>query len=618
MATITLGTATRKVDNIIEIPATLQGTARARYLSVSNFNMTPSNTDLYDADYSILTTDTAGQYIIAIQVPLNSEGQLSIVPTGSIYNTATNMEDTLTGTPRSYRYDTREPVLEHYHIPGLIRNPFDVFLGYNVPVSGIHGENSAIDAYIYQGVNIGTPSVYYKNNFNGTWATLDRVVAPSLTYDNVVEDWVQADRDTEAQFFLIRFAQVPETAQGQFILSHRRPSPIRGPRGFDPVLQQSPGILGQQGGTPAPTIPSGGPFNWVVNEAVNQVIQLSGEITTVRVKGLYQRFWYTWNATTKQVRIGGTSTRLFSNQEFMIEAVGPGGTTTQGFNYNVIATELVIFQPPTTQITPGIEFNIPIRIDNDPSRIIVDGLWIGAYWENANDIPSADGNKRGIRIKGVMPADVILSVDDGQYTVEATNTANTVMITGMVTFGDPPPVPNAVAGISSSSAGTNMVSVSWSKPGNIETALILRYEYELGTFADESNWGETQDNGTSTSVTINTATYNRIRVRAVSAAGAGAWSELVVAYDYNVRNLRSSPFNNFRYRIEWDTPNIAPGESIWRYEIQCRRDSGDSWSSTIRTTSNSTTCTLNDDEYQVRVVLNGGFAGPWQFGTFTG
>ena len=235
MATINanFGTFEYRAGGVIAIPLTFP--ADVIVPSKSICQITPvSNADLTGVSHRIIGKGRAFEVVVA--VPPNRQGSFSVDITGTVLNVSTGVWDTVSVDAVEVNYDTRIPRIVDYDIPAnyIVGEKFDVRIAFNVPVTGWHANNTITDPgiFIEEGARLGTPLPH--KWIGSSPPNFDDPVPDDLTGT----DWQvlatppgghQGEwHGEEAQYYLIRFGMVPETATGIFNLTFREGS-IRGP-----------------------------------------------------------------------------------------------------------------------------------------------------------------------------------------------------------------------------------------------------------------------------------------------------------------------------------------------------------------------------------------------------
>ena len=77
-------------------------------------------------------------------------------------------------------------------------------------------------------------------------------------------------------------------------------------------------------------------------------------ITTARVEGLLEGFYYNWNAADSRIEIRGTATRLILGEEFTVYATDGDGEVSAMGMFHVIPAAPVITSVPAQTLYRGI------------------------------------------------------------------------------------------------------------------------------------------------------------------------------------------------------------------------------------------------------------------------
>lgn len=223
------GTPVILEGNIIELPVTLG--ANILRLSASHFNVTGIS------DISIqVVSNSSGDYKLVFTLLDDVQGDITIESDGTVFNTDTNMFDTLTSAIIEFPYDTRIPTVENFDVPGDYTSgePLYFFWEFSAPASGFNGLNSGTQQFIYEGEEIthfSTPSVFGYTGDNDSKSDFTFPLPADLG-----NDWETADEDTEYKFIVVRL--LPDATASGLVSVTLRDGVIRGPRGETIAMQQ--------------------------------------------------------------------------------------------------------------------------------------------------------------------------------------------------------------------------------------------------------------------------------------------------------------------------------------------------------------------------------------------
>ena len=156
----TFGTVDYRENGIIAVPITF---AEAVVAVKTVFKITRvSGNPLQGIDYILVGEATA--YELRFTVPPDRKGSFQIAAVGDVLKTGTGVWDNVTATPLDVPYGTVVPRIVDYEIPAsyALGSPVDIFVGYNVEVTGWNANNPIDNPGIFEmeGAHLGTPSAY--------------------------------------------------------------------------------------------------------------------------------------------------------------------------------------------------------------------------------------------------------------------------------------------------------------------------------------------------------------------------------------------------------------------------------------------------------------------------
>ena len=145
-------------------------------------------------------------------------------------------------------------------------------------------------------------------------------------------------------------------------------------------------------------------------------IGITNDPEEVTVGGLLEGFHYSWDADNDMLTIAGEATRLLGDAIWVVSAKETSSSTavTREITYNVVPTAPIIEEVDAKTIVKGVEVDIFVGIQNQPTTIVADGLLIGVKFENSSE----DGIE-GIRFSGTLPTDTNLTVDSADFRIDA-------------------------------------------------------------------------------------------------------------------------------------------------------------------------------------------------------
>lgn len=190
------------------------------------------DSDLSGIAYVLLGEDDT--YELIVTVPPDRRGSFQISADGNVWKVATGTWDNIVATPLTVAFNTAVPQIVDFDIPAFFEagKKFYVRVALNTLVTGWHLNNTFTEIFIEEGARLGTPLPY---KWVGTAAPDIHAPLP----DPLPSDWQLLAsppgghqgpwHGEEGQYFLIEFSQVPDTAVGNYQMSLRPNSSLRGP-----------------------------------------------------------------------------------------------------------------------------------------------------------------------------------------------------------------------------------------------------------------------------------------------------------------------------------------------------------------------------------------------------
>lgn len=158
----TFGTIDYREGGIIGVPVTFAEAVVAPAKTVFAIARA-SGAAVSGISYVLLGSGTA--YELVFTVPPDRSGSFRISADGAVFKTGSGAWDSVTvTTPLVVPYGTIVPRIVDYEIPAsyALGSPVDVFVGYNVKVTGWNANNTITNPGIFEmeGAHLGTPSAY--------------------------------------------------------------------------------------------------------------------------------------------------------------------------------------------------------------------------------------------------------------------------------------------------------------------------------------------------------------------------------------------------------------------------------------------------------------------------
>ena len=151
-------------------------------------------------------------------------------------------------------------------------------------------------------------------------------------------------------------------------------------------------------------------------------VGITNDPEEVTVDGLLEGFAYTWHEDDDEVEIFGAAERLLADAMWTVFAKETPTSTaiTRDIIYNVLPSAPIIDEVGEQNVHIGFDNDIFVEIQNKPTRILVDGLLTGLKFEPDSD-GEGDDQKEGVRLTGMLPGDVNLTVDNTDFSIEVEN-----------------------------------------------------------------------------------------------------------------------------------------------------------------------------------------------------
>lgn len=229
--TATFGSVEYRDDGVIVVPITFGENVIAPSKAVFQVSHV-SGDSLQGVEYRMVGKDDA--YELIFEIPQERSGSFQIAAVADVLKESSGIRDNVIATPKTVNYDTRTPRIVDYDIPANYTHgaKFDVRVAYNVPVTGWHVNNTFTEIFIEEGAHLGAALPY---KWTGSSPPDFETPVPD---DLTGTDWQLlatppgghqgAWHGEEAQYYLIRFPRVENTAIGVFQITPRD-SGVRGP-----------------------------------------------------------------------------------------------------------------------------------------------------------------------------------------------------------------------------------------------------------------------------------------------------------------------------------------------------------------------------------------------------
>ena len=170
-------------------------------------------------------------------------------------------------------------------------------------------------------------------------------------------------------------------------------------------------------------------------------IGITNDPEEVTVGGLLEGFHYSWDAANDTLTIAGEATRLLGDAIWVVSAKETSSSTavTREITYNVVSSAPIIVEMEEQEIYRGVENDIFIEVQNKATQIVVDGLLSGLKFETGSE-GEGDDVKEGVRIKGVLPREVELTVESTNFDIDVMNDGGEDSYSLPISFVDAPNV----------------------------------------------------------------------------------------------------------------------------------------------------------------------------------
>ena len=406
----------------------------------------------------ITLSGSGSSYTLIFEFPKDRRGAFIVSPTGAALKNNGN-SDTLSGTPKVFAFDTREPKVAFFDTPAEIPKDaeYDYVFGMNVSITGL-----GIDDFIREGINPGTPKLYRSTYFGPP----SGLPAHPVPFADGQTDWVEdstGDSTEAAQYFLLRFPE--PSADGDFELAIGGEVITIGGEaltiGADSAVDVETGELNVylkdkvvrgpdgQSESPIANIPT---LALTQNVAFSQAYKFASTVITTLTSQTGLPTGLTASLSGDTITLAGTPTTLGSGTG-TIRLTNANGFTDVTFTWRVEvaqgqglsgqggraqAAPVITFPatPDPQAIQKKVAFTYDVTITGSPTTVKVSGIlkekW-GYDWNAANN---------RCRIYGT-PA----ILKNGIFHVEATNASGTTKASKAWKVVDPKPViagPSAV------------------------------------------------------------------------------------------------------------------------------------------------------------------------------
>ena len=153
--------------------------------------------------------------------------------------------------------------------------------------------------------------------------------------------------------------------------------------------------------------------NWQVATPVRLNIRITGNPEDVKVSGLPLGMYYHWNTSRNRVEIRGTPEKVVFGKDMVVTADDQVRRQT----YSVYPLLPVYNQDVRETVLRGIPFTLPVKIDNAPVNVKIDGPWNGVDYRV---------DTYGYHFYGLISEDANFTRDTFEYSVEVMNQQGTV------------------------------------------------------------------------------------------------------------------------------------------------------------------------------------------------
>ena len=321
-----------------------------------------------------------------------------------------------------------------------------------------------------------------------------------------------------------------------------------------------------------------------INSDYDLEIGITGDPLEVTVAGLFEGFYYSWNAANDTLTIAGEATRLLGDAIWVVSAKETSSSTAviREIRYNVVSGAPLIDNIGVITVYKGVESNVFVGIQNKPTQIRSDGLLLGLK-SDIEAIPSEDEDVdpiEGVRIIGMIPSDVDLTVVDDEINIFTSNDGGEDNYNTLITIGSGTPPPMSEVNFERDEEGINFM---WTA-----VAGALSYAYRIGADGDWIDVGNVLESIVTGFTEVSPIVYWR-----VNSAWVGSPLSVIIATDIY---LFSDNIDNL-FRMNGDD-----GTLLWTYQGVL----GSYIRSRIVTDSNENAILLNDTNADIYKISSDG------------
>ena len=416
----TTHTLTAETDGVeIRLPVSFLTTVR-NDRNQANINVTPDTTDPLDELFRNFVSEGAIDFVVLF-LPYGRQGTMTVEGTGTVFRTDTGAYDTINSGSALLTYDTRQPELIFSDLPTRYEPgdsaSADFIVGFNRNVTfDVTDPSNADEVFAFDGPYFGSVPGLYRYTGSGQ----PRLPLPANLMTAI--EWALMHVNDSAQYFAVRFSQVPDTAQGTLNIT------LRADVALTPDNENSLLAVTLPPPVPAPQTQSIPIIENIstqfldLTEDFNVAINITGgQANKAYVKGLALGSYAKFDETNQRINIIGNANKLITDSMWRCFASGPGGDATpvnQIFNYVQVAP--VVTSRSRQDVFIGIPNEILIPISNNPSDGTVTTELIGLEHKLVDNV--GNGMNTHMRIYGTPPAGVNFGIDEGSFSILGTNT----------------------------------------------------------------------------------------------------------------------------------------------------------------------------------------------------
>ena len=402
----------------IRIPTSFGTTVRNR--TKENINITFDVTDPVIETRKDFVSQGAIDFI-ALCLPYGRQGTMTVDGTGTVFRTDTGAYDTINSGSALLTYDTRQPELIFSDLPTRYEPgdsaSADFIVGFNRNVTfDVPNPSNADEVFAFDGPYFGSAPGLYRYMGSGQ----PRLPLPANLM--TATDWALMHVNDSAQYFAVRFSQVPDTAQGTLNIT------LKDDVALTPDNENSLLAVTLPPPIPVPQMQAIPVIERIdtqfleLTEDFNVPINITGGTADkVSVRGLALGSYAEFDETNQRINIIGNANKLITDGMWRCFASGPNGDATsvnQIFNYVEVAPVVSSLSKQDVFIIISNEILIPIS--NNPSDGSVTTELIGLEHELVDNV--GNGMNTHMRIYGTLPAGVNFGIDEGSFSIMGTNT----------------------------------------------------------------------------------------------------------------------------------------------------------------------------------------------------